>query len=134
MGFLYKICHMTVPELAWCRIVVLCLCLYSGHNKLSTVFTCSHSARCLGAYLLDRGTSDLVLQNQEKWQIADPICTLTFAVIVFCTTIRMVRDIADIVMERVPRGYSIAKTAHDLAMVCTPLTELKRRLLLLFHV
>ncbi len=39
----------------------------------------------------------------------------------------MVRDIADIVMERVPRGCSIAKTAHDLAMVCTPLTELELR-------
>jgi len=39
----------------------------------------------------------------------------------------MVRDIADIVMERVPRGYSIAKTAHDLTMVCTPLIELKMR-------
>ena len=68
-----------------------------------------------------------MLQDQEKWQIADPICTLTFAVIVFCTTIRMVRDIADIVMECVPRGYSIAKTAHDLAMVCTPLIELELR-------
>ena len=79
-----------------------------------------------------------MLQNQEKWQIADPICTLTFAVIVFCTTIRMVRDIADIVMERVPRGYSIAKTAHDLAMVCASLTKLEmrvqRRLLLSIRV
>jgi zinc transporter 2 len=76
---------------------------------------------------LVRCKSELVLQDQEKWQIADPICTLTFAVIVFCTTIRMVRDIADIVMERVPRGYSIAKTAHDLAMVCVSLTELELR-------
>lgn len=66
----------------------------------------------------------LCLQDKKKWQIADPVCTLTFAVIVFCTTIRMVRDIAEIIMERVPRGYSIAKTAHDLAMVCMSLAHL----------
>jgi len=92
---------------------------------LSFVVTSFHAARYLGA--LFRCKHELVLQNQEKWQIADPICTLTFAVIVFCTTIRMVRDIADIVMERVPRGYSIVKTAHDLGMVCASLTKLEMR-------
>ena len=93
-----------------------------------TSFSCGKVFGCiLQKFFLFRCKRDLVLQNQEKWQIADPICTLTFATIVFCTTIRMVRDIADIVMERVPRDYSIAKTAHDLAMVCASLTKLEMR-------
>ena len=38
---------------------------------------------------------------------ADPICTFIFAIAVICTTRGMVRDITDIVMERVPRGFDL---------------------------
>ncbi|KAL4422951.1 hypothetical protein ABPG75_009148 [Micractinium tetrahymenae] len=51
-------------------------------------------------------------QDNPSWYIADPICTFLFAALVLWTTRAILRDIADVLMERVPRGLCI-KTIHD---------------------
>ena len=51
-------------------------------------------------------------QDNPSWYIADPICTFFFALIVLWTTRAILRDISDVLMERVPRGLCI-KTIHD---------------------
>lgn len=51
-------------------------------------------------------------QDNPAWYIVDPICTFVFAVLVMWTTITILRDIADVLMERVPRGLCI-KTIND---------------------
>ncbi|EFN51913.1 hypothetical protein CHLNCDRAFT_37115 [Chlorella variabilis] len=51
-------------------------------------------------------------QDDPRWYIADPICTFMFAGLVLWTTRAILRDIGDVLMERVPRGLCI-KTIHD---------------------
>jgi zinc transporter 2 len=51
-------------------------------------------------------------QDDPRWYIADPICTFLFAVLVLWTTRAILRDISDVLMERVPRGLCI-KTIND---------------------
>lgn len=42
--------------------------------------------------------------DDKRWHIADPIATFVFSIIVFFTSTEIIKDIADILMERYPRG------------------------------
>ena len=50
--------------------------------------------------------------------MADPLCTFLFAGLVLVTTFSIIRDISDILMERVPR-------AHDLQTIFSVLLEVR---------
>lgn len=52
------------------------------------------------------------LQDDPRWYVADPVCTFLFAGLVMWTTRAILRDISDVLMERVPRGLCI-KTIND---------------------
>lgn len=56
-------------------------------------------------------------QDDPAWYIADPVCTLLFAVLVLWTTKAIMRDISDVLMERVPRGLCIKTINDDLSRV-----------------
>lgn len=58
-----------------------------------------------------------VLQDDPRWQIADPICTFIFAILVLLTTKAILRDISDILMERVPRQIDIEKLEQGMLAV-----------------
>jgi hypothetical protein len=47
-------------------------------------------------------------QGDPRWALADPICTFLFAVLVLLTTRAILRDISDVLMERVPRAHDSA--------------------------
>ncbi len=53
--------------------------------------------------------------------MADPVCTFLFAFLVLLTTRAIMRDIFDVLMERVPRGVCIASLQEELAQVREPL-------------
>ena len=57
------------------------------------------------------------LQDNPAWYIADPICTFLFAALVLWTTRAILRDISDVLMERVPRGLCIKTINDDLSRV-----------------
>ena len=46
------------------------------------------------------------MQDDPRWSLADPICTFVFAALVLLTTRAILRDISDILMERVPRSQN----------------------------
>ena len=46
------------------------------------------------------------MQDDPRFSIADPICTFVFAGLVLLTTRAILRDISDILMERVPRSQN----------------------------
>ena len=58
-------------------------------------------------------------QDDPRWSIVDPICTFLFAILVLWTTRAILRDIADVLMERVPRGLDIKAINDDLTQVET---------------
>ena len=57
------------------------------------------------------------LQDDPRWYLADPICTFLFAILVMWTTRAILRDIADVLMERVPRGLCIKTIYEELGRV-----------------
>ncbi|KDD76571.1 cation efflux family protein [Helicosporidium sp. ATCC 50920] len=46
-------------------------------------------------------------QDDQRWALADPICTFFFALLVLRTTKGIMVDIAEVLMERAPRGLDI---------------------------
>ena len=63
------------------------------------------------------------LQGGSRWWLlADPICTVIFAIIVLFTTVGILRDISDILMERVPRALDADVIQADLQKVTHRLT------------
>uniref|UniRef100_A0A7R9YSA6 Cation efflux protein cytoplasmic domain-containing protein n=1 Tax=Chlamydomonas euryale TaxID=1486919 RepID=A0A7R9YSA6_9CHLO len=53
-------------------------------------------------------------QDDVRWQIADPICTFIFAVIVLFTTVSIIRDITHTLMERAPVDVDMEALLSDL--------------------
>ncbi|KAK4747975.1 hypothetical protein SAY87_014561 [Trapa incisa] len=51
---------------------------------------------------------------KPKWKIVDLICTLLFSVIVLGTTIRMIRNILEVLMESTPREIDATKLEEGL--------------------
>ena len=48
-----------------------------------------------------------VIWVKPEWQIVDLICTLLFSALVLFTTVRMLRDILEILMESTPREIDV---------------------------
>uniref|UniRef100_A0A1B6H9H4 Zinc transporter 2 n=1 Tax=Homalodisca liturata TaxID=320908 RepID=A0A1B6H9H4_9HEMI len=46
----------------------------------------------------------LVIYFYPDWSIVDPICTFLFSIIVLCTTMAILRDTLNVLMEGMPRG------------------------------
>ena len=59
----------------------------------------------------------IIIWVKPEYHIADPICTFIFAIAVIFTTKGMVRDITDIVMERVPRNFDLPGLEEALSNV-----------------
>ncbi len=57
------------------------------------------------------------MQDDPRWNIVDPICTFLFAFLVLLTTRAILRDISDILMERVPRAHNAIDIQEGLEKV-----------------
>eukprot|EP00057_Strongylocentrotus_purpuratus_P002271 XP_003724177.1 PREDICTED: zinc transporter 2 [Strongylocentrotus purpuratus] len=55
-----------------------------------------------------------VIKANSDWKIADPICTFLFSVLVLITTITVLRDALNVLMEGVPRHINYPSLKSDL--------------------
>lgn len=58
-----------------------------------------------------------IKQDDPRWGVVDPICTFLFAFLVLLTTRAILRDISDILMERVPRAHDAENIQDGLEKV-----------------
>jgi zinc transporter 2 len=58
--------------------------------------------------------SSIIIKYKPEYKVADPICTVIFAIIIFCTTITILRDTLKILMEGLPSGISYDLIRKDL--------------------
>ncbi len=56
-------------------------------------------------------------EGDARWYIADPICTFVFAIIVLLTTVTIVRDIVNTLMERAPSSVDMQELLLDMRSV-----------------
>ena len=61
-------------------------------------------------------TAALVIYFKPEWAIIDPICTFIFSVLVLATTISILRNTLEVLMEAAPAGIS-----HDVVEVSIPI-------------
>lgn len=51
----------------------------------------------------------LVIYYKPEWSLVDPICTFIFSVFVLATTIHILRDTVNVLMEGIPKGIDIVE-------------------------
>ena len=70
----------------------------------------------LGDFLQSIGVlvSSIVIKLNPDYKIADPICTILFALIVFSTTFTILKDTLNILMEGKPSRINYSKVKRDL--------------------
>merc|ERR1719229_983140 len=56
----------------------------------------------------------LIWYDNDRFHIADPICTLIFSLIVICTTFRLMSDILSVLMQSSPKGLDAAEIEKEL--------------------
>ena len=73
----------------------------------------------LGDFLQSVGVliSSIVIKLNPDYKIADPICTILFALIVFSTTFAILKDTLIILMEGRPLGVNYTKVKGDLLKI-----------------
>jgi zinc transporter 2 len=54
---------------------------------------------------------------RPDWSIADPLCTLLFSIIVFCTTLPIIRECTEVLMEGTPVQIDSSELEGDLANI-----------------
>ena len=58
--------------------------------------------------------SSILIYIDPNLKVADPVCTIIFSFIVFCTTVNVVRDTVRILMEGCPRSVRFDDVMSDL--------------------
>ncbi|KAK9067916.1 hypothetical protein SSX86_012027 [Deinandra increscens subsp. villosa] len=58
-----------------------------------------------------------IIWYNPKWKVVDPICTLLFSIIVLYTTINMLRDILEVLMESTPREIDATRLEKGLCEI-----------------
>merc|ERR1739848_722815 len=73
----------------------------------------------LGDFLQSVGVliSSILIKVNPEYKLADPICTILFALIVFLTTFTILKDTLKILMEGTPSGISYDSVKKDLLKI-----------------
>ena len=73
----------------------------------------------LGDFLQSIGVliSSILIKVNPEYKLADPICTILFALIVFLTTFTILKDTLKILMEGTPSGISYDSVKKDLLKI-----------------
>jgi cobalt-zinc-cadmium efflux system protein len=58
--------------------------------------------------------SVLIWISPEKMKIADPIVTFVIAAVVFLTSLKVVKDCLEILMEGIPKGFSLEEFEKEI--------------------
>eukprot|EP01069_Polyplicarium_translucidae_P004203 Polyplicarium_translucidae@DN2525_c0_g1_i2.p1 len=56
-----------------------------------------------------------IIWAMPQYSIADPICTVVFAIIVLYTTVSIIKEAISVLMEGTPQGIDVAKLREDLS-------------------
>lgn len=56
-------------------------------------------------------------QDDPRWQVADPICTFLFAILVLITTGSIIQDIMHTLMERTPQHVNLGNISEAMSVV-----------------
>ncbi|CAM8990431.1 unnamed protein product [Rhodiola kirilowii] len=88
----------------------------SGNKKQQNINVQGAYLHVLGDFFQSIGVmiGGAIIWFKPEWKIVDLICTLLFSIIVLATTIRMLRNILEVLMESTPREIDATRLEKEL--------------------
>ncbi|XP_017764743.1 PREDICTED: zinc transporter 2-like isoform X2 [Eufriesea mexicana] len=59
----------------------------------------------------------LVIYFEPSWNIVDPICTFLFSLLVILTTIAIIKDVMNVLMEGIPKGFEYSQVENTFMQI-----------------
>ncbi|XP_011687979.1 PREDICTED: zinc transporter 2-like isoform X2 [Wasmannia auropunctata] len=59
----------------------------------------------------------LVIYFKPSWSIVDPICTFLFSVLVILTTVAIIKDVVNVLMEGIPKGFEYSQVENTFMQI-----------------
>lgn len=54
---------------------------------------------------------------QPTWSIVDPICTFLFSILVILTTVAIIKDVVNVLMEGIPKGFEYSQVENTFMQI-----------------
>jgi len=54
---------------------------------------------------------------QPSWSIVDPICTFLFSILVILTTVAIIKDVVNVLMEGIPKGFEYSQVENTFMQI-----------------
>lgn len=59
----------------------------------------------------------LIIYFKPSWNIVDPICTFLFSVLVILTTVAIIKDVMNVLMEGIPKGFEYSQVENTFMQI-----------------
>ncbi|XP_014605485.1 PREDICTED: zinc transporter 2-like [Polistes canadensis] len=59
----------------------------------------------------------LVIYFKPTWNIVDPICTFLFSILVMLTTVAIIKDVMNVLMEGMPKGFDYSQVENTFMQI-----------------
>eukprot|EP01069_Polyplicarium_translucidae_P004208 Polyplicarium_translucidae@DN2525_c0_g1_i7.p1 len=109
-------CMRVIPEVV-VRFLAKRLNVDSLFGKLANMNLKAAYLHALGDLIQNIGVliAAGIIWAMPQYSIADPICTVVFAIIVLYTTVSIIKEAISVLMEGTPQGIDVAKLREDLS-------------------
>ena len=57
------------------------------------------------------------INTQPNWSIVDPICTFLFSLLVILTTVAIIKDVMNVLMEGIPKGLEYSQVENTFMQI-----------------
>ncbi|XP_070171865.1 proton-coupled zinc antiporter SLC30A2 isoform X1 [Polyergus mexicanus] len=59
----------------------------------------------------------LIIYFKPTWSIVDPICTFLFSILVILTTVAIIKDVVNVLMEGIPKGFEYSQVENTFMQI-----------------
>ncbi|XP_051157229.1 zinc transporter 2 isoform X2 [Leptopilina boulardi] len=59
----------------------------------------------------------LIIYFKPEWRIVDPICTFLFSILVILTTVAIIKDVMNVLMEGIPKGFDYSQVENTFIQI-----------------
>ncbi|KAK0098277.1 hypothetical protein PV326_009912 [Microctonus aethiopoides] len=82
-----------------------------SHGKDENINVRAAYIHVIGDFIQSIGVlvAALIIYFKPTWSIVDPICTFLFSVLVLFTTVAIIKDVMNVLMEGIPKGFEYSE-------------------------
>ncbi|EZA61904.1 Zinc transporter [Ooceraea biroi] len=90
-----------------------------GENSKKNINVRAAFIHVLGDFIQSIGVfiAALVIYFKPSWSIVDPICTFLFSVLVVLTTVAIIKDVVNVLMEGIPKGFEYSQVENTFMQI-----------------